>query len=80
MMKSWIVFFSWLVMTKIHAMKQLFKKFCQHKVLAPFTTTICTCLYTTFVHDASMYIHIIYINAHIHQGLNLKPHGDALKS
>jgi hypothetical protein len=34
-------------------------------------------LYTTFVHDSFMYIHIIYINACIHQGLNSKLHGDA---
>jgi hypothetical protein len=26
--------------------------------------------YTIFIHDTSMYIHITYINAHIHQGFN----------
>ncbi len=42
--------------------------------LAPFTTTICTCLYITFVHDTSMYI---YINACICQGLNPRFYGNA---
>jgi hypothetical protein len=32
-----------------------------------FTTTIHTRLYITFVHDTSMYIHIVYIDTHIHQ-------------
>jgi hypothetical protein len=50
--------------------------FCQQKVLVPFITTICTFLYITFVHDASMHIHIIYT---IHQGLNPKPHGITLR-
>ncbi len=27
-----------------------------------------------------MYIHIIYINAHVHQGLNPRPYKDAPKS
>jgi hypothetical protein len=37
-------------------------------------------LNTIFIHNTSMYIHITYINAHIHQGLNLKLHGLAPRS
>jgi len=33
-------------------------------VFASFTTTICTCLYTTFVHDESMYIYTLYTLMH----------------
>ncbi len=36
--------------------------------------------YIIFIHDTSMNIHITYINAHIHQGLNPRLHGDAPKS
>jgi len=71
--------FSWYVMTIIHAMKNktfLKKiinfcfKFCQQKILVSFIAIICTCLYAIFVYGASMYIHVIYISAHIHQNLN----------
>ncbi len=36
--------------------------------------------YTIFIHVTLMYIHITYINAHIHQGLNPKLNGYAPKS
>jgi len=36
--------------------------------------------YTIFLRDTSMYIHITYISVHIHQSLNPKLHGDALRS
>jgi hypothetical protein len=36
--------------------------------------------YIAFVHDISMYIHNIYINAHIHQGFNTRIDGDAPRS
>jgi len=46
--------------TKIHAIIYYFSlEFCKQKVLAPFPTTICKPLYTTFVHNTSMQIRII---------------------
>jgi hypothetical protein len=43
-------------------------------------TSIIYVSYILFIHDISMYIHIMYINAHIHQGLNPRLHGDAPRS
>ncbi len=41
-------------------------------------TIIIHVLNILFIHDISMYVHITYINACIHQGLNPKLHEDAL--
>jgi hypothetical protein len=37
-------------------------------------------LYIIFIHDTSMYIHITYINTHIHQGWNLRLFGNTPRS
>jgi len=63
-----------------HTCMKYIYRFYQQKVLIPFTNSIYTCLYITFVHDTSMYIHITYLNAHIQQGLNPRPLRDAPSS
>jgi len=40
-------------------------------------TTIIYVSYVIFIHITSMYIHIMYINVHIHGGLNPRLHGNA---
>jgi len=63
-MESWIAFFSWHAMTKLHAMKKNYLKK-KDLILTPFA----------MMYMFLNYICMKHINAHIHQGLNLRTHG-----
>jgi hypothetical protein len=69
--ESWSrgIFFSWHGMKNLHVVNLFFSlRFCQKQILTSFIMTY-------------MFIVGIYtrcINAHIHQGLNLRPHGSTI--
>jgi hypothetical protein len=52
----------------------------KQNILKVFINTIIQVSYIIFIHDTSTYIHIMYTNTHIHEGLNPKLHGNAPRS
>jgi hypothetical protein len=47
------------------------------KIFLKYSLFIIHVLHIIIIHETSMYIHIMYIIAHIHEGLNPKRHGNA---